>query len=106
MSLRWAAGPNDVVTTLGVVFMVAATVCLVRWRPPVVLTLYTYGIVLMALLTRTLNTRPRFLLTAFPLLIAVERTCSRRAFTLVLVASTGLLVALTSLSLTTLLVTP
>src|SRR5206468_703491 len=64
---------NELVTTLGLVFTVVAFVLLVRWRPPAVLTVYAAAVMLMAVVSSDVGARPRFVMTAFPLLIAVAR---------------------------------
>ena len=58
---------NVTVTILGAVVLAVTLVLLVRSRPPGVLLVYSLAVMGMALLTPTMGARPRFLLTAFPL---------------------------------------
>lgn len=66
-------GPNVVLATLGLLFVVLAALLLWRWRPPAYLVVYSAAVVALAVLSRTLGARPRFVLTAFPLVVAVAR---------------------------------
>ncbi|CAN5763081.1 hypothetical protein BH20ACT7_BH20ACT7_10530 [soil metagenome] len=66
-----ALTPTILLQVLGLVFVVVASVLLWRWRPPAVVVVYTLGILAASLLSQTLGARPRFLLTAFPLVVAV-----------------------------------
>ncbi len=54
--------------------LLCAAVCVLllwRWRPPAVLVVYTVGILGLALVSQTLGARPRFVMTAFPLIAAL-----------------------------------
>jgi hypothetical protein len=64
---------NILISTLGLVFLGAAGFMLWRWRPPAIITIYAVGIALMAVMSSDVGPRPRFVLTAFPFLIAFAR---------------------------------
>jgi hypothetical protein len=95
--------PTDTITAIAVV----ATVILVwtswRARLPWVVSAYSWTIVLLMLTPATVTARPRFLFTAFPLLIGAaawyegRRQADQHLFTLTLVASGAGLAALTGL---------
>jgi hypothetical protein len=92
---------NEVLATLGLVFLVAAGYLLIRSRLPSVLTVYTAGVAVLAVGSQILGPRPRFILAAFPLLVAVGVRTRGLVFSVVLATSATLLAALTVVSLTT-----
>lgn len=75
------------VPVLGLLFVAGAAVCLWFWRPPGILVVYTVGIVALSLLSRTLGARPRFVMTAFPLVLAVAWALRGTRFSVVLAMS-------------------
>lgn len=103
---RPLADTNVTVMVFGSVFLVAALLLLVRSRPPGVLLVYTVAVMGMALLTPTMGARPRFLLTAFPLVSVLGDRIPESAFPGVLALSATLLGAFTVLTMTSLLATP
>ncbi|MDP8969508.1 MAG: hypothetical protein M3N52_03215 [Actinomycetota bacterium] len=82
-------GPGNTMRlqVLGLAFTACALYLLWRWRPPAVVTIYTLGILVLSLGSWTLGARPRFVLTAFPLLVAVARAVRGRWFAAVLALS-------------------
>ena len=96
---------NITLAVVGTVFVVAALGLLVRARPPAPVLVYTVAVVILMLVSRTLGPRPRFVLTAFPLVVALGRTRGV-AFSALLGGSAVLLGALTVLSVTSRLATP
>ncbi len=68
---------NEVTAGLSLVFVVVAFVLLARWKPPGVLTAYAAVVIALGYLSPTLSSRPRFALTAFPLILAVGAGISR-----------------------------
>ncbi|MDQ3974691.1 MAG: hypothetical protein M3276_10265, partial [Actinomycetota bacterium] len=78
----------------GALVAVVAFVALWRWRPPAVLTVYSVGIVALAAIPPELGTRPRFVFTAFPLIVALARATRGWAYQLLLATSAALLPAL------------
>lgn len=96
---------NEVTAALSLVFVVAAFVLLARWKPPAVLTVYASLVIALGYLSPTLSSRPRFAMTAFPLVLAVAHV-SRRSFPIVLGTSAALLGAFTIISVSTLAITP
>lgn len=63
--------PTDALTALTVAALIAATYCAWKVRLPLVLSAYSIIIVALMLAPATVTARPRFMFTAFPLLIAV-----------------------------------
>ncbi|MGH9034336.1 MAG: glycosyltransferase family 39 protein, partial [Acidimicrobiia bacterium] len=97
---------NDLVATLSVIFVVVAAYVLFRSRLPSVLVLYAALIALAAFISESTVSRPRFLLTAFPLFIALALKLQGARFAVVLGCSGVLLAALSILSVGTLAPTP
>lgn len=97
---------NITVAVAGVVFLAVSTVLLVRARPPATILVYTAGIVLLALLSQTLGPRPRFILTAFPLVAVIGRWLRGSTFTLVVGCSATVLGSFAIVSVASLLATP
>ena len=94
------SSPTDALTAVSIVAMVLALVCL--WKRPLPAPLVAYVVVILALMLipATVTARPRFLFTAFPLVIPVawwwpER--DRFGWELVLVSCGAGLTALTML---------
>ena len=77
---------------LGLIFVVISAVLLVRWRPPAAVWIYAVAVMAMSLLSQTLGARPRFIFTAFPLIVAVAWSVRGAAYSAVL-ASTAVLLA-------------
>jgi len=97
---------NYVVSTLAVLFVIGGIVLMVRWRPPAIFWIYTVVVIGPVLLSATISSRPRFAMTAFPLLIAYARSARGMAWSALLATSGVLLGALTLLTITTLAATP
>lgn len=97
---------NITVAMAGIAFVAIATVLLVRARPPGAILVYTAGIVLLALLSQTLGPRPRFILTAFPLVAVAGRWLQGNAFALVVGCSATVLGSFAVVSVVSLLATP
>jgi hypothetical protein len=98
--------PSMLVALAAIGFVAVAGYLLWHWRPPATFGLYTAGVLGLSLASRTLGPRPRFVYTAFPLLVAVARAVSGWRYLLVLGASTVGLVALTVVYTTTRLTVP
>ncbi|MDP9406066.1 MAG: hypothetical protein M3O86_05630 [Actinomycetota bacterium] len=75
----WLAVP-----VAGLLFAAVALVLLWRWRPPAVVVVYTLGILALAFVSQTLGARPRFVMTAFPLIAAVAWAVRGTAYPFVL----------------------
>jgi len=97
---------NVVVSTLSVLFVIAGLVLMIRWRPPAEIVIYTLVVIAPVLMSSTISSRPRFALTAFPLLVAYARAARETWWSAVLGASGVLLGALTLLTITTMAATP
>jgi hypothetical protein len=97
---------NMTIAVAGTVFVVVTFWLLVRARPPGPVLAYTAGIVLLALLSQTLGARPRFVLTAFPLVAVLGRWLRGTAFTVAVACSATLLGSFAIISVVSLLATP
>lgn len=97
---------NIVISTLGLIFLAAAAIPLWRWRPPAVMTIYAVGIALLAVISSDVGPRPRFVLTAFPFLVAVARPLKGMWLSLAVGLSAVLLAGMTSVLVLTTKVTP
>lgn len=96
---------NEVTAAVSLLFVLVAFVLLARWKPPAVLTAYAAVVIGLGYLSPTLSSRPRFALTAVPLVLGVA-VASRRSFPIVLGASAVTLGAFTIISVSTLAITP
>lgn len=105
-TLRGDAGPNAEVATAGLVFVLVALGLMWRWRPPPVLAIYAVAVAVLAIGSESLGARPRFVFTAFPLVLAVARLARGWAFPVVFGASAVLLYLLAGASMSTLSLTP
>jgi len=65
------SSPTDALTALTVLALLASIYCAWRARLPWVLSAYSAVVVALMLIPETVTARPRFMFTAFPLLIAV-----------------------------------
>lgn len=88
--VRWSQpDPGTVLVGIGLVVLVAGAWALWRWRPPGELVIYAAGVIGLALAARTLGLRPRFLLTALPLVWALGIWLRGERFWAALLASSG-----------------
>lgn len=85
---------------VGLILLVPAVVCMVRWRPPAILWTYAGTVMALSLFSQTLGARPRFLFTAFPLVVAVAWQLRGTWYSAALGAS-GALLAVTTIIYTT-----
>jgi hypothetical protein len=98
MLARWAdPDPGTVLLGIGLLVLLVGAWAMWRWRPPGELVLYAAGVIGLALVARTLGLRPRFLLTAVPLVWALGVWLRGEHFRAALLASTGGLAALSVL---------
>lgn len=97
---------NITIAVAGTLFVLVTAVLLVRARPPGPILVYTAGIVLLALLSQTLGARPRFVLTAFPLVAVLGRWLRGNAFSVAVACSAALLGSFAIISVASLLATP
>jgi Gpi18-like mannosyltransferase len=94
------SSPTDALTAMSLIAMIGALWCLYRRRLPAPMVAYVVVVLLLMLIPSTVTARPRFLFTAFPLVIPVawwwpER--DRFGWELVLVSCGAGLAALTTL---------
>jgi hypothetical protein len=73
------ASPTHVVTTITVIAMIAALVAARQVRLPAPMLAYVGVILILMLIPETITARPRFLFTAFPLIIPVAVWLPRRS---------------------------
>jgi hypothetical protein len=92
--------------TLGLVAIAVGVLAMIRWRPPPMLWAWTAVVIALAVGSQDLGSRPRFVLTAFPLLMAVARSVRGPGFIVLLAASSIGLFALTAVSVGTLRTIP
>lgn len=85
------ASPNRVLFGLSIILTAALVTVLVRAKLAVELNIFAFGIVLLALISQVLYPNPRFLLTAFPLTIALASSLRTNPYRLVLVASAAVM---------------
>lgn len=97
---------NALLATVGLLLAVVGMYLLWRWRPPPVVTIYAVVVVLLALMSQTLGLRPRFVFTAFPLLMALAWRLRGPAFHAVLAGSAALVGPFLVLSVVTTYATP
>ena len=97
---------NTTAVVAGTVVTLVGLVLMVRARLPGVLVVYTAVVVLLAASSETLGLRPRFVLTAFPLFLALAVHLRGAVFAGVLGLSATALGAFTMISLSTILFTP
>ncbi len=63
--------PTDALTALSVLALIAMVYCAWRSRLSLILSAYSASVIVLMLIPETVTARPRFLFTAFPLIIAV-----------------------------------
>lgn len=97
---------NLLVSTLTLAVAAAAGYLLWRWRPPLVLAIYSAGMVLPFVLSHAYYFSPRSVLAAFPLVVAAARVLRGPAFHAALGVSAALMAGLLVLSATTIVFTP
>jgi hypothetical protein len=97
---------NITIAVSGILFMLAALYPFRQARLPGPIVAYTLGIVTLALVSETLGARPRFVLTAFPLIVVLARYLRGMAFSIALACSATVLGSFAVLSLASLLATP
>jgi len=97
---------NDLVNSVGLLFVAVSVVLLLRWRPPGAVVIYGLGVLAMALASDHVGARPRFLLAAFPLVLAVGVRLDGKRYAAALGTSAVALAALSFLVLGTRAVTP
>lgn len=89
-----STGLLDLVGLLGLLFAVAGLVALWRWRPPLPVSVYAVTSIALAFASFNVGVRPRMLLGAFPLVLAVAVKVRGRLFAVTLVCSAVALVLL------------
>jgi len=80
---------SELILGMGLLFAIGAGVALVRSGLPSVLSVYTFATLALVFLSATLGVRPRFLLTAFPLLIPIAIRARGTMFTVTAAAFAG-----------------
>ncbi len=107
---RFAADPfgnwNNTTVVLGMVVVAVCLVALALHRPPWPVLLYGVGVIALAIFTTPLSARPRFILDAFPLVVALATATRGISFAVLAVVSTTVLVLLTVVSVSSVLIVP
>ncbi len=83
------------VPTICLAVLAVAAIMLWRWKPPAVVTIYAALTIAFVICSGTLGVRPRFLLAAFPFVVALARPARGPVFSALLGASAALLALLT-----------
>jgi hypothetical protein len=83
---------------VSIVVTVVFAVVALRGRLPIPLLLYGLSVAVVAILTRPIGPRPRFLMVAFPLIVAVATRLRGKPYIAVVSLSTVLLIGLTAYS--------
>lgn len=101
-----AGGLNIQVVALGAVLAVVGIYFLLRWRPALPVTLFGLGVIAMACTSVNVGPRPRLLLPAFPVAIAVARGVRGKTFVAIAVVSALAMAVLTGITVASLAATP
>ncbi len=80
---------QPVVSTVGLIWTIVCLVLMFKWRPPALIWVFTIALLVSALSSDPVGTRPRLLLVAFPLTLALARFARGSVFSAIL-ASSGL----------------
>jgi hypothetical protein len=94
------------ILVVGTVVAVIGVVLMVRERQPVPVLLYGFGVVASAAFSEPVGLRPRFLMLAFPMVIALGTRYEGRTHRVLVAVSAALLVAMTVLELSSWAVFP
>jgi hypothetical protein len=89
-----------------VLLAVVGITFMIRWRPPLPVAVFTLATVLTACASVNVGPRPRLLLAAFPVAIAVAKLVRGRLFVAIVTVSALGMVAMTALTVGSLSVTP
>jgi hypothetical protein len=99
-------GLNIQTVGVGVLLAVVGITFMIRWRPPLPVAVFTLATVLTACASVNVGPRPRLLLAAFPVAIAVAKLVRGRLFVAIVTVSALGMVAMTALTVGSLSVTP
>ena len=97
---------NVTVSVVGAVLGLAGFVLLVRARPPVALLVFSAFVLLVSISTETMGPKPRFLLTAFPLIYGLAHRLRPAGEGVAVGIEATVLGGITFLALATMLFTP
>ncbi len=97
---------NLLAATVGIAVVIVGLVLMRFWRPPAEVWVFVIGVVFLALASTSLTSTNRFVLTAFPLLVAIARKVRGNAFSVLVACSASTMVLLTVLTATTRVYTP
>jgi Gpi18-like mannosyltransferase len=98
--------PNYYVPLFGTAVAVLLLILLIQARPPGVLLVYTGVVLGLAFMSTTLNLRPRFVLTAFPLIMVLGYRLKGNLYALTVAASATLMTGLLIVSVTNTVLVP
>lgn len=97
---------NTLLPVLGTVVIVVALVLLLLWRPSGPVVVYALTASAIVLVSASIGARPRMLLAAFPLIIALAHRGRSSTFAALLAVSAGCMATLMLLTVATLSATP
>ena len=89
---------NLLCSLLAVIVVIICAVLMVKWRPPFIFVIFTVGILGLALTSTSLTSTPRFVMTAFPLTVALARKIEGAVFLAIVGVSASLMAGLFILS--------
>lgn len=98
--------PNEYVTVISTAAAAVLVVVLLRSRVPATWVAYTAVVLVLALMSKTLGLRPRFVLTAFPLAMVLGARLRTTAAALVAAGGGVLMLGLLVLTVTSIALTP
>ncbi len=98
--------PNYYVPLLGTAAAALLLVLLIQAKPPGVLLVYTGVVLIMSFMSTALGLRPRFVLTAFPLIMAMGYRLKGNLYALTVAGSATLMAGLLVLSITNISLVP
>jgi hypothetical protein len=97
---------NDLIATIGVGLLAIGIVLIVRSRFPLIVKAYALVVMAIPAVSWMIGPRPRMLLAAFPVMIALADIASRRVYKVAVIASAVSLFVMTTIIMTTTAATP
>lgn len=98
--------PNAYVPLVGAIVALLLLILLVQSKPPGVLVVYSVVVLAMSVMSTKLGLRPRFVMTAFPLIMVLGYRLKGSWYALTAAASATLMTGLLMISVTTLALVP
>jgi hypothetical protein len=98
--------PQVIQVVIGLAWAVICLCLMIKWRPPALIWIFTLGVLVAALASNPVGTRPRILLVTFPFVLAVAKYARGSAFNALLASSGFALGVLTIMTVGQPIVTP